>query len=347
MWFFLGIFLIGIIVLVLLLVTMPRTTTALPPQQKSILPKLDSPWRVLFCANWLSYPMPQDHRYVQHYRDQPEEDISVVVCNNDDEMHAMFTPNTIVVLVNTMRDVSRIPPQHVLGLSHEPLAFSDMNFGKIENIQKACGRYYMGDSGGLASPFQSHYAYLYSEEPQPMPIKTKVMSLMVSDKKMTAGQQYRHRLARAILQSDLPVDIWGRGADAYLAEFGGDKRIRGNFQSHELYHDYSFSIAIENVAEPNYISEKFINCICYHTTCVYLGGPNVDDVFGKDVTIRLTGHIDSDLKIIQKICLDPNKYTKDMTYARQQLTRGGKANLLTHIRQVIIPEIINSRNLDQ
>lgn len=105
--------------------------------------------------------------------------------------------------------------------------------------------------------------------------KEKKVSMVVSNRNTPYGN-YRKRIAllHKILESDLPVDIFGRNLEI------NDPRYKGapDYKYTALI-PYEYSIAIESANEKNYVSEKFFDCAMYHAVPIYYGAPNVAEVY--------------------------------------------------------------------
>lgn len=101
------------------------------------------------------------------------------------------------------------------------------------------------------------------------PHKTKLISVVSSDKCSTAG--HRARLAFvAKLKEALgdEVDVFGRGINDF-----GDKR--------EVLDAYRYHIAIENCAAEDYWTEKLADPYLTQTFPIYHGCPNIADYFSE------------------------------------------------------------------
>ena len=99
--------------------------------------------------------------------------------------------------------------------------------------------------------------------------KSKLVSMVYSEKKWLTGHKLRH----IIVDNLLPkvgydkVDLFGRGTPNPL-----------NLKS-EGTNDYMFQIAIENMKRPNYFADKIYDCFATATVPIYWGAPNVGDFF--------------------------------------------------------------------
>jgi hypothetical protein len=227
----------------------------------------------------------------------------VFITDGDDYSH--------VIIWNTVMPNIRngVPKENVIGFAYEPLVYLGLTHKFVEYAKQYIHKYYIGDLIGLPAPFVEGNGYLIYNAPLPvLRPKTRRMSLMISQKAHQPGHRYRHELAHAILKTDLPIDIYGRGCifDIYKQ---GDSRIKGTFEKYELYEDYEFHICIENVQSNHYFSEKIINSLLTNTTPVYLGCKNIDKYF-PDKVVHLTGSVENDMKILTDICANPAKYKK-------------------------------------
>ncbi|MFK7940975.1 MAG: glycosyltransferase family 10 [Roseovarius sp.] len=96
--------------------------------------------------------------------------------------------------------------------------------------------------------------------------KSKMCSLIASSKRSQTGHVLRHAVADQITAQALDVDLLGGG----YAPFG-DKS--------DGLAPYRYSVVIENVAEPNYFTEKLVDAILCNTIPIYWGCPNIDRFF--------------------------------------------------------------------
>lgn len=89
--------------------------------------------------------------------------------------------------------------------------------------------------------------------------KSKLCSMVTSDKKFTPLQRYRCHVADTLRSQG--VDIYGYGN--HIAT-----KLEG-------LADYMFSVAIENSCQPGYFTEKLLDCIAVGTIPVYHGDPYI------------------------------------------------------------------------
>jgi hypothetical protein len=93
--------------------------------------------------------------------------------------------------------------------------------------------------------------------------KTKMVSLIASNKRSQTGHILRHKIVDYIAEKNLDVDVLGRGYKPFEAKSDG-------------LAPYRYSVVIENIREPNYFSEKLIDAVLCDCVPIYWGCPNLD-----------------------------------------------------------------------
>ncbi len=96
--------------------------------------------------------------------------------------------------------------------------------------------------------------------------KTKMTSIIASDKTRTEGHQMRHN---CISRCKNKLDVYGIKYNYIKEKIDGLK-------------DYRFSIAIENAREDAYFTEKLIDCFATGTIPIYWGCPCIGNFFNTD-----------------------------------------------------------------
>ena len=228
-----------------------------------------------------------------------------------------FTTNnnfTHAIILNVAMPKLTIPKENVIGLAFEPPYYLGLTKDFLNYAEKHISKYYIGENYDIKLPkcFILHHGYIWHITPLIyIPIKNKIMSIMVSFKKLAPGHQYRHELVKYILENNLPIDIYGNGCIFYNNHSTkyNNQRLKGEFKEKEPYENYYFHIAIENFQTQHYFSEKITNTLLCNTTPIYLGCINIDNYF--ENVIKLTGNLKHDLNLIYNICKNPDNYKKN------------------------------------
>ncbi len=106
--------------------------------------------------------------------------------------------------------------------------------------------------------------------------KSKMISMISSNKMMTEGQRTRLRWVE-MLQDQ--IDVYGRGINEITLKEEG-------------LCDYMFSVVIENGFYESYFTEKIMDCFATGTIPVYKGSPDIGKYFNKDGIIDLSEEFD-------------------------------------------------------
>lgn len=232
---------------------------------------------------------------------------NIVILDNDADNY------THAIILNCGMPVlhKNVPKSNVVGLACEPLPFLNLTPEFINYAQKYIGKYFIGDKQQLPEPFIEHQGFLWHlpRPPKEIVVKNKVMSIIISKKLFAPGHKYRHLIVSAILQNNLPIDIYGRGCSLYNEhrEKTGITNFKGDFLGKEPYEDYLFSICIENFESNHYFSEKISSPILYNCMPIYHGCRNIKSYFG-DSLIGLSGNIVNDMNLIVQILQHSDKF---------------------------------------
>lgn len=233
---------------------------------------------------------------------------------------------THAILLNKATPDLMIPKKNVLGLAFEPIYILHIDTDYIAYAQKHIGKYLIGDKKALPEPFVEHHGFMWFDAPEkPITEKTNVMSIVLSEKNFAPGHAYRHVLVKTIVENNLPIDVFGRGAKLY----GKGPQIKGEFMCEEPYANYAYTIAIENFPGNEYFTEKLINPLMYNCMPIYIGCNNIEKHFD-DSVIRLKGNINEDMKLIVNILKNPDGYYKIVE--RNKLLK--KTNILMNMDEL-------------
>jgi len=240
--------------------------------------------------------------------------------NDNDYTHA--------IIINTAMPNLNVKKENVIGLAFEPIQFLGLSPDFIRYATNNIGKYYIGDASQLPNPFMESFTFMWHNEPVPKIVKKpKKMSIMISNKTSAPGHIYRHKLVRYILDSKLNIDIFGRGCAMYSNII--DDRLKGKFKhSYEMLNDYEYHICIENFVTPHYFSEKIIDPLLSNTIPIYIGCANINRYFN-NMLYHLTGNLDEDFALIQRLHDSPRTKEIDIEQVKSQITIKKLINSLT------------------
>lgn len=127
--------------------------------------------------------------------------------------------------------------------------------------------------------------------------KTKLISIVTSDKLITDGHKLRfdfaHRLKDYFKDE---IDLFGRG----IVDFD-DKW--------DVLAPYKYNICIENGEHKDYFTEKLNDCYLAYTFPIYHGCPNITDYYTKDSLYQINiNDFELSLRAIEKILKSPLHY---------------------------------------
>jgi hypothetical protein len=248
-------------------------------------------------------------------------DKEIYITNDDDEYtHALLLNRAMPVLRG---DVEK---SNVIGMALDPSEYHQLNDDFIRYTQLYTSKYYIGCIMNLPEPFIEGKVYPWHMTPLTYipKYKSNLVSIVVCQNNQTRGHQYRHSLVEKILDSPLPIDVYGSGCSYYMNR--SDDRLKGVFNSLEPYEEYHFNIVVENIIFPRHYSEKLINPLLCATTPIYLGCSSIDEYF-PNMVISLTGDIRKDMELLYNIIVSPEEYRKPPNIGEVKRT----VNLLHHL----------------
>ena len=191
-----------------------------------------------------------------------------------------------------------------------------------------CGRKFLAPGKTISVKSYDDYASITTIE------KTKLISVVCSDKQSTPGHKKRFDFIQKLKQAfGDELDLFGTGI-----EMVEDKA--------DAIRPYQYHIAIENSAYPHYWTEKLSDCYLEGAFPFYAGCPNVDDYFRADAycVIDLDNPEGTIEKIRDAITLQRyQKSLKALQQAKQQVLNDYNLfNLITehfdHLQTTHVPD---------
>ncbi|MFX0542994.1 hypothetical protein ACEWPM_014850 [Roseovarius sp. S4756] len=145
--------------------------------------------------------------------------------------------------------------------------------GQLNSLRRSHGRFYKVLShndallseipNGVFFPFGSTWVPEWRDLDTS---KTRMMSLIASDKRSQEGHRLRHAIVDWARGQDMDLDVLGRGYTPFAAKADG-------------LAPYRYSVVIENVREANYFTEKLVDAVLCRCVPIYWGCPNIGDFF--------------------------------------------------------------------
>lgn len=137
--------------------------------------------------------------------------------------------------------------------------------------------------------------------------KSKLLSIVASNKNYAIGHQLRHKIISLNLHKDL--ELWGSGYRWFSDE--PEDRTKP-------FKDYKYTIVIENCKYPNYFTDKIIDCFASGTIPIYWGDPNISQHFN-DKGFYIWSNIEELKNILEKI--NSEDYDSKSVYIKENHER--------------------------
>jgi len=133
--------------------------------------------------------------------------------------------------------------------------------------------------------------------------KSKLISIIASDKNITDGHKLRHEI----------ISIFGRDIDVFGKGYNPIKN------KEEGLSDYRFSICIENCSVKNYFTEKLIDCFATKTIPIYWGCTNISDFFDKNSFLQFQNinELTSIIENIQNVSIEKSLIDKNYDLSKK------------------------------
>lgn len=192
---------------------------------------------------------------------------------------AFFTDN-LLYLANNVNDKIKI------AWLLEPRAIAQHNYDFIEKNHNLFDYVLTYDVDLLSISdkfiFYPHGGCWIDKEDQKIHEKNKMVSIILSAKKITTGHRFRHE----IIENTKNVDIYG-----FM------NPIQNKITALK---DYAFSIIIENSKTDYYFTEKLIDCFITGTVPIYWGCPSIGDFFDVNgmIIVDDLNHLQNELETL-------------------------------------------------
>ncbi len=186
--------------------------------------------------------------------------------NVSQEEILFITDNSLSTSVNIVNN-------NKIGMLMEPRAINpaiyewvSSNHGHLKNVLTYDKNLLDSCSNAL---FYPHCGCWIKEEDQNVYGKTKLLSIIASDKRQTEGHRLRHASIDVLRANNFELDVYGRGYNPIDYKLDSLK-------------DYAFSLIIENSRSDYYFTEKLMDSLVTGTVPIYWGCPSIGDFFNLD-----------------------------------------------------------------
>jgi len=174
---------------------------------------------------------------------------------------------------NSMPNSLSIKSSNKIGMLMEPRAMNPFIYEWVLNNHNSFKNIITYDKKLLENCdntiFYPHCGCWIKEENQMIYEKSKILSIIASDKRQTEGHKLRHIAINFFREDNIGLDVYGRGYKPVAYKL-------------ESLKDYAFSLIIENSRADYYFTEKLIDSFITGTVPIYWGCPSIGDFFNLD-----------------------------------------------------------------
>jgi len=144
----------------------------------------------------------------------------------------------------------------------------------------------------------------------------------------------RDKLFTDILESDLPIDLYGGNWNIK------DPRYKGSpYLKREAIKGYKYCIAIENSRSNLYISEKFFDPILNNTVPIYYGCKTISQAYNPESYVEFNPQKDSAIEQLRDIIQQPISQ-RNAAIQESKKDYFIKYNLLTFLEDLLNTPIV-------
>jgi hypothetical protein len=219
--------------------------------------------------------------------------------NNSFIPDEIITSNCIVIVdeFNVLENIEKDDGIDIIYIQIEPKAIMDQTLTMIRNAHK-CLRIYTYDDDVIGNCKNARkYAYGTTWIPKDYYLninknkKQFMASVIVGSKNVNNASGHLFRQAiyhhqNIFLSNDLKLAVYISSRQKPMLELKNDNKVLSDDKT-ELFDKYQYSIIIENERQPNYFSEKLVDCLITQTIPIYYGCNNIFAYFDTSYWIVL------------------------------------------------------------
>jgi hypothetical protein len=143
--------------------------------------------------------------------------------------------------------------------------------------------------------------------------KTKLLSLIASNKTWTRGHRLRHTIAKT-LGEKYPIDLWGTGYRPFGKNNNGLSAAAIKEGKSEPLKDYNFSITVMNAKFDNYFTETLVDVFRYGTIPIFWGCDNIGEYFNEKGILKFNSGPEL-VEILDNLSVD--LYKEKLEYVKE------------------------------
>ena len=295
----------------------------IPKTLTSLFLKMSTNKKIKFSCNW-DTPEALADRVVRNWGEPP---IGLEITSGDD-FDYLITFNNSEEMLSVPKDkniVFTMEPSWSHGIKDEVLdnsfkIFTSVDrFSSRENVEMSPTLMFSEDSGGstqqhvkqagegIKTSMEEYLSYDNFDKPKKCSIILAAHGAIAgAPKHPDSIYLNREKLLIKILESDLDIDIYGRGWKI------NDDRYKGYAEYKEdALRDYEFSIGIENSREDYYISEKITDCFMNNCVPIYDGCKLVHEFYNPKSFVKINIDEDNVIENIKEILQESNESYKE------------------------------------
>lgn len=173
--------------------------------------------------------------------------------------------------------------------------------------------------------------------------KEYCVTSLIGGKQMSQNHLIRQKLPSVVDKiTSIPLHLFNSRNNPFNGN-GMNRQMHNETYKNELFYS-QFHIAIENVSQSNYFSEKLIDCFQTKTVPIYLGCPNIGDFYDTRGMI-IVNSLD---EMVEKInSISPDTYNSMLDYVEKNyLLSEPHANFRETLKNTIIKFVEQKQKMD-
>src|SRR5262245_15104215 len=174
-------------------------------------------------------------------------------------------------VINGVRSGERVLPERTILFLLEPPVHAG---GRRRRLADPRPLLQVRDHRTHFTPFEWHLGQTYAELKAASPVKSRVLSAVISSRHELPGHRRRVAFLRYLESRGVALDLYGYRNDFGFASYVGPLPPH---RKDEGILPYRYTFNTENQAVPNYLTEKLGDAILGECLCFYWGCPNVHE----------------------------------------------------------------------